>query len=79
MISDKYKSLILFHLNDGALRAGELKKDFKYFKQNVYLFYPSTRKRWACYGKIFTVTPSKVEVELKEEGKIAYTYYPWIR
>lgn len=70
LIGDKYKSLILFHLKDGAQRSGELQKSITDISNRMFTYSIRTlEKDKLVKRKIFPVTPPKVEYELTENGK----------
>ncbi|MCG8410223.1 MAG: helix-turn-helix transcriptional regulator [Bacteroidales bacterium] len=70
LIGDKYKSLILYHLKDGAMRSGELQKSITDISNRMFTY--SIRKLEndnLVKRKVYPVTPPKVEYELTDEGK----------
>lgn len=70
LIGDKYKSLILFHLKDGAQRSGELQKSITDISTRMFTYsIRALEKDKLVKRKIYPVTPPKVEYELTEEGK----------
>lgn len=70
LIGDKYKSLILFHLKDGAQRSGELQKSISDISNRMFTYsIRALEKDKLVRRKVYPVTPPKVEYELTEEGK----------
>lgn len=70
LIGDKYKSLIIFHLKDGAQRSGELQKSITGLSNRMFTYsIRALEKDRLVKRKIYPVTPPKVEYELTEEGK----------
>ncbi|WP_372773651.1 winged helix-turn-helix transcriptional regulator [Mangrovibacterium sp.] len=70
LIGDKYKSLILFHLKDGAQRSGELQKSITDISNRMFTYsIRALEKDKLVRRKVYPVTPPKVEYELTEEGK----------
>lgn len=70
LIGDKYKSLILFHLKDGAQRSGELQKSITDISNRMFTYsIRALEKDKLVKRRIFPVTPPKVEYELTENGK----------
>ncbi len=70
LIGDKYKSLILFHLKDGAQRSGELQKSITDISNRMFTYsIRALEKDKLVKRKVYPVTPPKVEYELSEEGK----------
>lgn len=70
LIGDKYKSLILFHLKDGAMRSGELQKSITDISNRMFTYsLRALEKDKLVERRIYPVTPPKVEYELTEEGK----------
>jgi len=70
LIGDKYKSLILFHLKDGAQRSGELQKSITDISNRMFTYsIRALEKDKLVKRKVYPVTPPKVEYELTEEGK----------
>jgi DNA-binding HxlR family transcriptional regulator len=66
----KYKSLILFHLKDGAQRSGELQKSITDISNRMFTYsIRALEKDKLVKRRIYPVTPPKVEYELTEEGK----------
>ena len=70
LIGDKYKSLILFHLKDGAQRSGELQKSITDISNRMFTYsIRALEKDKLVMRKIYPVTPPKVEYALTEAGK----------
>ncbi|MFT5750433.1 MAG: DNA-binding HxlR family transcriptional regulator [Ancylomarina sp.] len=70
LIGDKYKSLILFHLNDGAQRSGELQKSISNISNRMFTYsIRALEKDKLVKRTVYPVTPPKVEYELTKEGK----------
>jgi len=70
LIGDKYKSLILFHLKDGAQRSGELQRSITDISNRMFTYsIRALEKDKLVKRKIYPVTPPKVEYELTLEGK----------
>lgn len=70
LIGDKYKSLILFHLKDGAQRSGELQKNITDISNRMFTYsIRALEKDKLVKRRVYPVTPPKVEYELTEEGK----------
>lgn len=70
LIGDKYKSLILFHLKDGAMRSGELQKSITDLSNRMFIYsIRALEKDKLVNRRIYPVTPPKVEYELTKKGK----------
>jgi DNA-binding HxlR family transcriptional regulator len=70
LIGDKYKSLILFHLKDGAQRSGELQKSITDISNRMFTYsVRALEKDKLVKRRVYPVTPPKVEYVLTEEGK----------
>ncbi|TLX74586.1 helix-turn-helix transcriptional regulator [Labilibacter sediminis] len=70
LIGDKYKSLILFHLQDGPQRSGELQKSITDISNRMFTYsIRALEKDKLVKRTVYPVTPPKVEYELTEEGK----------
>jgi DNA-binding HxlR family transcriptional regulator len=70
LIGDKYKSLILFHLKDGAQRSGELQKSITDISNRMFTYsIRALEKDGLVKRRIYPVTPPKVEYELTSEGE----------
>lgn len=70
LIGDKYKSLILFHLKDGAQRSGELQKSITDISNRMFTYsIRALEKDMLVKRTVHPVTPPKVEYELTEAGK----------
>lgn len=70
LIGDKYKSLILFHLKDGAQRSGELQKSITDISNRMFTYsIRALEKDKLVMRTVYPVTPPKVEYELTEAGK----------
>lgn len=70
LIGDKYKSLILFHLKDGAQRSGELQKSITDISNRMFTYsLRALEKDKLVKRKVYPVTPPIVEYELTEDGK----------
>jgi len=70
LIGDKYKSLILFHLRDGAQRSGELQKSITDISNRMFTYAIRVLEKDKLVKRIvYPVSPPKVEYELTEEGK----------
>lgn len=70
LIGDKYKSLILFHLKDGAQRSGELQKSITDISNRMFTYsIRALEKDKLVKRRVYPVTPPKVEYELTAEGK----------
>jgi len=70
LIGDKYKSLILFHLKDGALRSGELQKSITDISNRMFTYsIRGLEEDGLVKRTVYPVSPPKVEYELTESGK----------
>ncbi len=70
LIGDKYKSLIIYHLKDGAQRSGELQKSITDISNRMFTYsIRALEKDDLVKRKIYPLTPPKVEYELTEAGK----------
>jgi DNA-binding HxlR family transcriptional regulator len=70
LIGDKYKSLIIYHLKDGAQRSGELQKSITNLSNRMFTYsIRALEKDDLVQRKIYPVTPPKVEYKLTEKGK----------
>lgn len=70
LIGDKYKSLILFHLKDGAQRSGELQKSITDISNRMFTYaIRALEKDKLVKRTVYPVTPPKVEYELTKQGK----------
>jgi len=70
LIGDKYKSLIIYHLQDGAQRSGELQKSITDISNRMFTYsIRALEKDNLVKRTIYPVTPPKVEYELTEAGK----------
>jgi len=70
LIGDKYKSLILFHLKEGAQRSGELQKSISDISNRMFTYsIRALEKDKLVKRRVYPVTPPKVEYELTEEGQ----------
>ncbi|WP_083631171.1 winged helix-turn-helix transcriptional regulator [Labilibacter marinus] len=70
LIGDKYKSLIIYHLKDGAQRSGELQKSITDLSNRMFTYsIRALEKDNLVKRTVYPVTPPKVEYELTEEGK----------
>lgn len=70
LIGDKYKSLILYHLKDGALRSGILQKSITDISNRMFTYsIRALEKDKLVKRTIYPETPPRVEYELTEEGK----------
>jgi len=70
LIVDKYKSLILFHLKDGAQMSGVLQKSITDISNRMFTYsIRALEKDKLVKRKVYPVTPPKVKYELTEEGK----------
>ncbi|TRX66446.1 helix-turn-helix domain-containing protein [Carboxylicivirga sp. M1479] len=70
LIGDKYKSLILYHLKDGAQRSGELQKSIADISNRMFTYSIRALENDKLVKRtIYPVTPPKVEYDLTEEGK----------
>jgi DNA-binding HxlR family transcriptional regulator len=70
LIGDKYKSLILFHLKDGAIRSGELQKSITDISNRMFIYSLRALEKDALVKRtVFPVTPPRVDYELTEAGK----------
>ncbi len=70
LIGDKYKSLILFHLQDGAQRSGDLQKSITDISNRMFTYsIRALEKDKLVKRTVYPVTPPRVEYELTEEGK----------
>ena len=70
LIGDKYKSLILFHLQDRPQRSGELQKSITDISNRMFTYsIRALEKDKLVKRTVYPVTPPKVEYELTEEGK----------
>lgn len=71
LIGDKYKSLIIFHLKDGAMRSGELQKSITDISNRMFTYSIRTLENDNLVSrKIYPITPPRVEYELTEDGKL---------
>lgn len=70
LIGDKYKSLIIFHLKDGALRSGELQKSITDLSNRMFTYsIRALEKDMLVRRIVYPVSPPRVEYELTEDGK----------
>ncbi|MGL5111571.1 MAG: winged helix-turn-helix transcriptional regulator [Flavobacterium sp.] len=70
LIGDKYKSLILFHLKDGALRSGELQKSITDISNRMFIYSLRALEKDALVKRtVYPVTPPRVDYELTKAGK----------
>ncbi|WP_372744477.1 winged helix-turn-helix transcriptional regulator [Lutibacter sp.] len=70
LIGDKYKSLILFHLKDGAQRSGELQKSISDISNRMFTYSIRALEKDKLIKRIvYPETPPRVEYELTKEGK----------
>ncbi|WP_430810048.1 MULTISPECIES: winged helix-turn-helix transcriptional regulator [unclassified Carboxylicivirga] len=70
LIGDKYKSLIIFHLKDGAQRSGELQKSITDLSNRMFTYSIRALEKDKLVRRIvYPVTPPKVKYELTKEGK----------
>ena len=70
LIGDKYKSLILFHLQDGAIRSGELQKSISGISNRMFTYsIRALEKDNLVKRTIYPVIPPRVEYELTDAGK----------
>ncbi|WP_068473766.1 winged helix-turn-helix transcriptional regulator [Saccharicrinis aurantiacus] len=70
LIGDKYKSLIIYHLKDGAMRSGELQKSITDISNRMFTYAIRGLEKDALVKRtIHPVTPPKVEYELTDAGK----------
>lgn len=69
LIGDKYKSLILFHLKDGALRSGILQKSIHGISNRMFTFsIRALEKDGLVKRTVYPEVPPKVTYELTESG-----------
>jgi len=69
LIGDKYKSLIIFHLKDGAMRSGELQSSISDISNRMFSYSIRALEKDALVKrKIYPVTPPRVEYSLTEAG-----------
>jgi len=70
LVSGKWKGLILWHLQEGTLRYGEIKKIFPKITQKMLT---QTLRELEKHGlitrKVYPVVPPKVEYTITENGK----------
>jgi len=70
LIGDKYKSLIIFHLKDGAMRSGELQKSITDISNRMFTYsIRALEEDKLVNRKVYPVTPPRVEYELTEDAK----------
>ncbi|MCY1721329.1 helix-turn-helix domain-containing protein [Prolixibacteraceae bacterium Z1-6] len=70
LIGDKYKSLILYHLKDGAQRSGELQKSITDLSNRMFTYsIRALEKDKLVKRTVYPVTPPKVEYQLTDDGK----------
>lgn len=70
LIGDKYKSLIIYHLKDGAQRSGELQKCITDISNRMFTYsIRALEKDNLVERKVYPVAPPKVEYQLTEDGK----------
>jgi len=70
LIGDKYKSLIIFHLKDGAMRSGELQKSITDISNRMFTYsIRGLEKDGLVKRTVYPVSPPKVEYELSQSGK----------
>ena len=70
LIGDKYKALILYHLQDGAMRSGELQKSIKDISNRMFTYsIRALEKDGMVKRTIYPETPPRVEYELTDAGK----------
>ena len=70
LIGDKYKTLIVFHLKDGARRSGELQKSITDISNRMFTYSIRALEADGLVKRtVYPVTPPKVEYALTESGK----------
>ncbi|MCT4613819.1 MAG: helix-turn-helix transcriptional regulator [Marinifilaceae bacterium] len=69
LIGDKYKSLILFHLQKGAMRSGDLQKSISDMSNRMFVYSIRALEKDKLVERIvYPVAPPKVEYKLTELG-----------
>ena len=70
LIGGKWKSMMLFHLKDGAMRSGDLQRSLRGIANKMFT---QTARELETDGlierKVYPVVPPKVEYKLSEKGK----------
>lgn len=70
IIGGKWKSMMIFHLRDGAMRSGDLQRTLKGIANKMFT---QTARELEADGLIerivYPVVPPKVEYKLTEKGK----------
>ena len=70
LIGDKYKSLIIFHLKDGAMRSGELQKVINGISNRMFTYsIRALEKDGLVERKVYPSVPPKVTYELTDAAK----------
>jgi len=70
LIGDKYKTLIVFHLKDGAMRSGELQKSITDISNRMFTYsIRGLEEDGLVKRTVYPVSPPKVEYALTESGK----------
>ena len=70
LIGDKYKSLILYHLKDGAQRSGELQRCIADISNRMFAYaIRALEKDKLVKRTVYPVTPPKVEYALTAAGQ----------
>lgn len=70
LIGDKYKSLILFHLKNGAQRSGELQKSITDISNRMFTYSIRGLEKDNLVKRIvYPTVPPRVDYELTEMGK----------
>lgn len=70
LIGGKWKTMMLFHLKDGAMRSGDLQRTLKGIANKMFT---QTARELESYGLIkrivYPVVPPKVEYQLTPKGE----------
>lgn len=70
LIGDKYKSLIIFHLKDGAQRSGILQKSITDISNRMFTYsIRALEKDKLVERKVYPESPPRVEYSLTASGK----------
>ena len=70
LIGDKYKSLIIFHLKDGAQRSGVLQKSITDISNRMFTYsIRALEKDKLVERKVFPESPPRVEYSLTVSGE----------
>jgi DNA-binding HxlR family transcriptional regulator len=68
VIGGKWKSLIIYHLNEGDQRNGQLRRASGDHPENTHPAAARDRAGWACGAEIFPVVPPRLDYRLTDLG-----------